>query len=109
MREACSASKRGRLCGASVEREVVLGTCYSYRQFCSLGPLPPRTPARPDPQVPRDHKLGPCVHGKIGSFYFMKRAFIDVAAFAFLKLKLSFRRIPPAKAAMDYYALAVGY
>jgi len=86
-----------------------VGNCYSYRQFCSLGPLPPRTPARPDPQVPRDHKLGPCVHGKIGSFYFYEKGSDDDAAFGFFDVELSVQSISTGKIRIELYCVADGY
>jgi hypothetical protein len=86
-----------------------LGECYSYRQFCSLGPLPPRTPARPDPQVPRDRKLGPCAHGKIGSFYFYAKGSKDDAAFGFFDVELSVQSILPGKIRVELYCVADGY
>ena len=86
-----------------------MGNCYSYRQFCSLGPLPPRTPARPDPQVPRDHKLGPCVHGKIGSFYFYEKGSDDDAAFGFFDVELSVQSISTGKVRIELYCVADGY
>jgi hypothetical protein len=86
-----------------------VGECYSYRQFCSLGPLPPRTPARPDPQVPRDRKLGPCVHGKIGSFYFYEKGSDNDAAFGFFDVELSVQSIAGGKARVELYCVADGY
>jgi hypothetical protein len=83
--------------------------CYSYRQFCSLGPLPPRTPARPDPQVPRDGKLGPCMHGTIGSFYFYEKGSEDDAAFGFFNVELSVQCISAGKARVELYCVADGY
>ena len=109
MREACSASKRGRLRAALFEREVVLGTCYSYPQFCSLGPLPPRTPARPDPQVPRDRALGACAHGKIGAFYFYMEGSSDDPAFGFCEIEVSVQRVAEGKVRLELYCIADGY
>ena len=86
-----------------------MGECYSHRQFCSLGPLPPRTPARPDPQVPRDHKLGPCVHGKIGSFYFYEKGSDNDAAFGFFDVELSVQSISTGKIRVELYCVADGY
>jgi hypothetical protein len=85
------------------------GTCYSYRQFCSLGPLPPRTPARPDPQVPRDRKLGPCTHGKIGAFYFFQDGSEDDPAFGFCDIELSVQHVAPGKVRLELYCIADGY
>lgn len=86
-----------------------MGKCYSYRQYCSLGRLPPRTPARPDPQVPRDRKLGPCVHGKIGSFYFYEEESKDDAAFGFFDIELSVQNIASGKVRVELYCVADGY
>ena len=86
-----------------------MGQCYSYHQFCSLGPLPPRTPARPDPQVPRDRKLGPCRHGKIGSFYFYEQGSDDDAAFGFFDVELSVQSISTGKLRVEVYCVADGY
>jgi len=74
-----------------------------------LGPLPPRTPARPDPQVPRDNKLGPCVHGKIGSFYFYEKGSDHDAAFGFFDVELSVQSISAGKIRIELYCVADGY
>jgi hypothetical protein len=86
-----------------------VGKCYSYRQYCSLGPLPPRTPARPDPQVPRDRKFGPSVHGKIGSFYFYEKGSNDDAAFGFFDIELSVQSLAASKVRVELYCVADGY
>ena len=86
-----------------------MGNCYSYRQFCSLGPLPPRTPARPDPQVPNDHSLGPCSHGKIGSFYFYADGSHDDPAFGFCEIELSVQGVAENKVRLELYCVADGY
>lgn len=86
-----------------------MATCYSYRQFCSLGPLPPRTPARPDPQVPRDKKLGACSHGKIGSFYFYLEGSVNDAAFGFCDIEVSVQKVAVGKVRLELYCIADGY
>ena len=86
-----------------------MGECYSYRQFCSLGPVPPRTVGRPDPQVPKDRSLGPCRHGKIGAFYFYHKGSNDDAAFGFFDIELSVQAITPNKARVELYCIADGY
>jgi hypothetical protein len=86
-----------------------LSNCYSYRQFCSLGPLPPRTPARPDPQVPKDRALGACAHGKIGSFYFYADGSSDDPAFGFCDIELSVQRVAENKVRVELYCIADGY
>jgi hypothetical protein len=86
-----------------------LSNCYSYRQFCSLGPLPPRTPARPDPQVPKDRALGACAHGTIGSFYFYANGSGDDPAFGFCDIELSVQRVAENKVRVELYCIADGY
>jgi hypothetical protein len=83
--------------------------CYSYRRFCSLGPLPPRTPARPDPQVPKDRKLGACAHGKIGAFYFYADGSDDDPAFGFCDIELSVQRVAEGIVRLELYCIADGY
>lgn len=97
-------------CGCSEwDREEMLGRCYSYRQFCSLGRLPPRTPARPDPQVPKDAKLGPCAHGKIGAFYFYAEDSSDDPAFGFCEIELSVQHVAGNTMRLELYCVADGY
>jgi hypothetical protein len=78
-------------------------------QFCSLGPLPPRTPARPDPQVPREPNLGPARWGKIGALYFYLSASGDDPAFGLFDIELSLQRLGDRKLRVDLYAIADGY
>jgi hypothetical protein len=83
--------------------------CYSYRQFCSLGPLPPRTVGRADAQVPNDASLGPARHGKIGAFYFYAQGSRDDAAFGFFDIELSVQAISPSRLRVEVYCVADGY
>ena len=83
--------------------------CYSYRQFCSLGLPPPRTPARPDPQVPKDRELGPCSHGMIGAFYFYAVGSEDDPAFGFFDIELSVQRVAENTVRLELYCIADGY
>lgn len=86
-----------------------MAKCYSYRQFCSLGPVPPRTVGRPDAQVPKDISLGPCRYGTIGSFYFYEERSKDDAAFGFFDIELSVQHVAPSKARVELYCVADGY
>jgi len=86
-----------------------VGACYSYRQFCSLGPVPPRTPARADARVPKDRTRGPCRHGKIGSFYFFANGSQDDPAFGFFDIELSVQRLASGTVRVELYAIADGY
>jgi hypothetical protein len=94
---------------ARQDRRQSLGICYSYRQFCALGPLPPHTPARPDAQVPKDSTLGPCRHGKIGAFYFYKNGSKDEPAFGFFDIELSVQSLSSGKVRIELYVTADGY
>jgi hypothetical protein len=86
-----------------------VGACYSYRQYCSLGPLPPRTPARADPRVPKEKDRGPCRHGKIGAFYFYEVASADDPAFGFFDIEVSVQGLPSGKVRLELYGIADGY
>lgn len=83
--------------------------CYSYPQFCSLGPLPPRTPARADAQVPKDRKRGKCAHGVIGAFYFYADGSDDDPAFGFCDIELSVQQIARGTVRVELYCVADGY
>jgi hypothetical protein len=82
---------------------------HGYRQSCSLGPLPPRTPARADPQVPREPDLGPARWGKIGAFYFYLQGSNDEPAFGFFDIEFSLQRLAGGAARVEIYAIADGY
>jgi hypothetical protein len=86
-----------------------MASCYSYPVFCSLGPLPPRTPARSDPQVPADRSLGACAHGKIGAFYFFADGSDDDAAFGFCDIELSIQHVAQGIVRIELYCIADGY
>lgn len=86
-----------------------MNACYSYAQYCSLGPLPPRTPARPDPQVPASEKLGPCRYGKIGSVYFYDTASSEDPLFGFIEIELSVQKVSESFVRLELYCIADGY
>ncbi len=46
--------------------------CRSLPQMCLLGPMPPRTPGRSDPQVPSDAGRGDSKYGRIPFVYFYR-------------------------------------
>jgi hypothetical protein len=92
-----------------MSKERDLGACYSYRQFCALGPVPPHTPVRPDAQVPKERALGPCRHGKIGAFYFYRSGSKDEPAFGFFDIELSVQKLSPGKVRVELYGTADGY
>jgi hypothetical protein len=86
-----------------------VSNCYCHSQFCSLGRLPPRTPARADPQVPRDRELGACAHGKIGALYFYADGSDDDPAFGFCDIELSVQRVADGIMRLELYCIADGY
>ena len=49
-----------------------MGICTSVPQACTLGRLPPRTPGRPDAQVPERADAGPVRYGRLSHFYFFE-------------------------------------
>lgn len=83
--------------------------CYAYPQSCTLAPLPPRTPARPDPQVPREPNLGAARWGKIGAFYFYVQGSKDDPAFGLFDIEVSLQRLANGNARVDIHAIADGY
>jgi hypothetical protein len=82
---------------------------YLYPQACTLCPPPPRTPARPDPQVPRDAKLGPARWGKIGALYLYRESSHDDALFGLFDVEISLQGLPNGRARVEIYAIADGY
>lgn len=59
--------------------------------------------------MPRDCELGPCKHGKIGSFYFYATGSDDDPAFGFFDIELSVQSIAPGKVRVEIYCVADGY
>jgi hypothetical protein len=59
--------------------------------------------------VPRDRKLGPCLHGKIGSFYFYEKGSDNDATFGFFDIELSVQSISAGKLRVELYCVADGY
>lgn len=96
-------------CDIGTTWRASVDACHSYPQHCSLGPLPPRTPARPDPQVPGNAKLGPCRYGKIGSVYFYDVASQQDPLFGFVEIELSIQRIAEDLLRLELYCIADGY
>jgi hypothetical protein len=84
-------------------------THYAYPQSCSLGPPPPRTPARPDPQIPREPNLGAARWGKIGAFYFYVQGSSDEPAYGLFDIEVSLQRLSSGKTRVEIYAIADGY
>ena len=80
-----------------------------HPQFCSLAPPPPRTPARPDPQVPREPNLGPARWGKIGALYFYRNGDQADPAFGLFDIEVSLQRLAGGRVRVEIYAIADGY
>ena len=82
---------------------------YCHPQSCSLGPLPPRTPARPDPQVPGSEKLGSCRYGKIGAVYFYDMASNQDPLFGLVEIEVSIQNVAEGMLRLEIYCIADGY
>jgi hypothetical protein len=80
-----------------------------HPQFCSLAPPPPRTPARPDPQVPRELNLGPARWGKIGALYFYRNGDESDPAFGLFDIEVSLQRLTGGRVRVELYAIGDGY
>ena len=59
--------------------------------------------------MPKDSKLGPCSHGKIGAFYFYAEGSRDDPAFGFCEIELSVQRVAETKVRLELYCIADGY
>jgi len=80
-----------------------------YPQFCSLAPPPPRTPARPDPQTPREANLGPARWGKIGALYFYREGDVADPGFGLFDIEVSLQRLSGGRVRVEIYAYGDGY
>jgi hypothetical protein len=87
----------------------VLVRCRSLLQFASLGPLPPRTPGRPDAQVPEDLTAGPAVYAKLPQVYFYDANRPDDPAFGFIDIEMSVQRRSDGRFLLDLYCSGDGY
>lgn len=59
--------------------------------------------------MPKDTKLGPCAHGKIGAFYFYADGSTDDPAFGFCDIELSVQRVTENTMRLELYCIADGY
>jgi hypothetical protein len=78
-------------------------------QFCSLAPPPPRTPARPDPQVPREPNRGRARWGKIGALYFYRDGDENDPGFGLFDIEVSLQRLGAGRVRVELYAIGDGY
>ncbi|UPK29861.1 hypothetical protein [Bradyrhizobium sp. 195] len=59
--------------------------------------------------MPKDYKLGPCAHGKIGAFYFYAGGSQDDPAFGFCEIELSVQYVAGDRMRIELYCVADGY
>ena len=59
--------------------------------------------------MPKDYKLGPCAHGKIGAFYFYAEGSQDDPAFGFCEIELSVQYVARNTMRIELYCVADGY
>ncbi len=87
----------------------VLSRCHSVEQFASFGPPPPRTPGRPDPQVPEDLGAGPAIYAKLPHVYFYDGNRPDDPAFGFIEIEISVQRRGEGQYRLDLYCVGDGH
>lgn len=83
--------------------------CYSYRQGCELGPLPPRMPDRADAQVPHNPAIGKLLYGRIGHFYFYEAGSENDPAFGMIEIEVSIQFTGRNSALLEAYSIGDGY
>lgn len=83
--------------------------CRSRPQMCALGPPPPRTPGRADPQVPTVPGRGEVRHGRIPHIYFYLDPKLEDAAFGFLDLEIAVRAPTNGRSEVELYCTGDGY
>lgn len=83
--------------------------CYSHRQSCELGPIPPRMPDRADAQVPHDRTAQGALYGRIGHFYFYEQGGTNDPAFGLIDIEVSVRLLGPGRALLEAYAIGDGF
>ncbi|HXI04827.1 MAG TPA: hypothetical protein VNJ49_00605 [Bradyrhizobium sp.] len=83
--------------------------CYSYRQSCELGLVPPRTPERADAQVPHDPATRKVRYGRIGHFYFYEEGTDDDPAFGLIQIEISAQYLGGDRVLLEAYSIGDGY
>ncbi|GGC65142.1 hypothetical protein [Chelatococcus reniformis] len=86
-----------------------MSDCCSLPQTSLLGPVPPRTPGRPDAQVPNDLADGPVKYARVPHIYFYEAAPQDHAGFGLLDLEISLQRRRDGPARVELYCIGDGY
>jgi hypothetical protein len=87
----------------------ILVRCRSLLQFASFGPIPPRTPGRPDAQVPEDPEAGPAIYAKLPHVYFYDANHPDDPAFGFIDIEVSVQRRADDRFRLDLYCTGDGH
>lgn len=83
--------------------------CRSQPQMCTLGPLPPRTPGRSDPQVPSEPVRGESKYGRIAFVYFYQDGVEGDATFGLLDIEIAVQRRGPHQFQFEIYCIGDGY
>lgn len=87
----------------------VLSRCHSVAQFASFGPPPPRTPGRPDPQVPEDLGAAPAIYARLPHIYFYDANRTDDPTFGFIEIEISLQRRGEGSYRLDLYCVGDGH
>lgn len=83
--------------------------CRSRQQFCALGPPPPRTPGRADPQVPTAPRRTAVRHGRIPHVYFYLDDASENTAFGLLDLEIAVCEPAGGRSVVELYCLGDGF
>lgn len=83
--------------------------CRSLPQMCLLGPPPPRTPGRSDPQVPSDSSRGDSKYGRIGFVYFYQDGMQADPTFGLLDIEIAIQRRGLKAFEFEIYCIGDGY
>lgn len=87
----------------------VLTRCQSVAQFASFSAPPPRTPGRPDPQVPETLDAGPAIYAKLPHVYFYDANRPDDPVFGFIEIEISLQRRGEGLYRIDLYCIGDGH
>ncbi|UPK32677.1 hypothetical protein IVB18_31030 [Bradyrhizobium sp. 186] len=77
--------------------------------MCLLGPMPPRTPGRSDPQVPSDAGRGDSKYGRIPFVYFYREGLKADPTFGLLDIEIAIQRRGSDAFQFEIYCIGDGY
>jgi len=77
--------------------------------MCLLGPMPPRTPGRSDPQVPSDASRGDSKYGRIPFVYFYWEGLKADPTFGLLDIEIAIQRRGSDAFQFEIYCIGDGY